>query len=148
MAGSIYDLNAPPTPVAAPDTGEKVVRSRKRETLSNTDLVRGKGKLADLVDRAFQTLDEAMTSADHATAIKAAQIVLDRAGFGPKQTVDLNTTTVDLSTLSREELAARALSVADRLRKVTGPNGTAPGIVDVTPKSNVIQMPQSPQTVN
>lgn len=79
-------------------------------------MTKGKRRLADMVDRAFQTLEDATVHADFPTAIKAAQIILDRAGFGPKSTVDVNTTTIDLSALSREELAARASKIVDMLR--------------------------------
>jgi hypothetical protein len=70
-----------------------------------------------MVERAFETLQGAMTAADYSTAIKAAQIILDRAGFGPKSTVDVNTAVIDLSNMSREELAARASAIAQTLRE-------------------------------
>ena len=111
---SVYDID---NPFPKPDQPEKVKRSKHREFLTSSELVAGKRKLADMVDRAFLALEEAMVSADHTTAVKAAQIILDRAGFGPKSTVDVNTTTLDLSSLSREELAARASGIADMLRQ-------------------------------
>jgi len=70
-----------------------------------------------MVERAFEALEEAMDSADHQTAVKAAQIILDRTGFGPKSTVDVNTTHLDLTEMTREQLAERASQLAKRLRE-------------------------------
>lgn len=112
---------------------EPIMRSKHRQHLSSFDLVRGKRTLGDLVERAFDTLDEAMISAEHATAIKAALGVLDRAGFGPKSTIDVNQTTVDLTQLTRAELAARALKVHEMLKERANLKQIA-GAIDVTPQ--------------
>ena len=60
------------------------------------------------------------------------QIVLDRSGFGPKSTMDVNTTTIDLSELTREQLAERAASIASILR-------AKKQAIDVTPLPTTIQ---------
>jgi len=123
---SIFDLDEPTPRIEEP---ERPKRSKHRESLSSFELSTGRRKLADMVDRAFQCLEEAMISADHPTAIKAAQIILDRAGFGPKSTVDANTTTLDLTALTREELAERASKVATLLRGQQK-------VIDITPTVN------------
>ncbi len=92
-------------------------RSKNRETLNTTEVREGRTRLSGLVDRAFNTLEDAMISADYNTAVKAAQIVLDRSGFGPKSTVDVNSTHIDLSEMTREQLADRAARLSAMLRK-------------------------------
>lgn len=112
---SIFDNG----PAAPPEKAIKIKRSKKREVeaLSPLDLAQGKRRLADMVEMAFNTLEEAATHADHNTAIKAAQIILDRAGFGPKSSLDVTNLNFDLSALSREELADRASQLAKKLRE-------------------------------
>lgn len=102
-----------PAPEAVPDDTDVAAekRSKKRDSLSSTDLRTGRMKLSGLVDLAFNTLESAMRGADWNTATKAAQIVLDRTGFGPKSTMDINTTHVDLSNLTKDQLADRALRI-------------------------------------
>jgi len=112
---SVFDLdpnNLPPRPKE--DLPMK--RSKHREHLSNSDYAAGKRTLMSMVESAFDCLENAVQHADYPTAIKAAQIILDRSGFGPKSTVDVNTTTLDLSALSRDELAERALRIASVIR--------------------------------
>lgn len=94
-----------------------IKRSKTREHLSSSDVVAGKRKLSDMVELAFSTLEDAARFADFPTAVKAAQIILDRAGFGPKSTVDINATTIDLTALTRDELAERALKIAAMVRQ-------------------------------
>jgi hypothetical protein len=106
-----------------PRPQETSKRSKTRETLSNYELTSGKRTLAEKVERAFMVLEEAMVYADYATAIKAAQIVLDRSGFGPRTTMDVNSVHIDLSNLTRAELAERAEKISGMLRKT----------IDVTP---------------
>jgi len=110
---NIFDIDAPSitSRVEAP-----VKRSKHRESLSASDVSKGKRRLADMVQLAFDTLEDATQNADYPTAIKAAQIILDRSGFGPRTTMDVNTTSVDLSSLTREELANRASAIAGVLR--------------------------------
>jgi hypothetical protein len=105
---SIYDFGNPPPPQVEP---EGKPRSKKRE-LTAMEVRTGKTTLLGMVDKAFETLQAAMTEADWPTAIKAAQVILDRTGFGPKTTVDVNSTHVDLSMLSREQLAERAMLIS------------------------------------
>lgn len=105
---------------------EKIKRSKKREALTPSEVAAGKVKLATMVDRAFETLEEAMRSADHGNAIKAAQILLDRAGFGPKTTVDVNATHTDLTQMTKEQLAERAAQLSQKLRGMT-PTPIVPG---------------------
>lgn len=124
-----FDDNIPPlqgasTPLEDPESKskKKSKRSKVREQLTPSELAEGKETLKGMVDVAFRALEEAVRYADHNISIKAAQIILDRAGFGPKTTVDVNTTTVDLSNLSKDELAERALKLSQRL-KATGTDG-------------------------
>lgn len=114
MAGNVFDIGGPSAPVEKKPEPKR--RSKHRETLTQQQLINGQVKLNDLVDLAFETLREAMVSSDFNNAIRAAQITLDRAGYGPKQTVDINQTTMDLSNLSKDELAARAQKLADTLK--------------------------------
>lgn len=110
---TIYDFPDQPAPVAKE---EPVKRSKHRQSISLSSIRAGQVKLQDMIDTAFQALQEAMIYADHSTAIKAAQIVLDRSGYGPKSTVDVNSVHLDLSELSRDELAERASALAKRIR--------------------------------
>lgn len=121
---SIYDFEDPPP--SNPKV-EPVRRSKHRESLNQAQVAQGKRTLIGMVNAAFNALQDAMETADHATAVKAAVAILDRAGFGPKSTVDVNTTHIDLSQLSREELADRAALVTMRLR------AKARDVIDVTP---------------
>lgn len=127
---SIYDFGG--LPQAPKPEPEPKKRSKKRESLSTTEVRQGKLRLAEVVERAFTTLEDAMENADFSTAVKAAQIILDRSGFGPKSTVDVNTTTMDLSSLSREELAERASKISKMLR---AQQDAARPVIDVTPTS-------------
>lgn len=111
---SIFDISNPPPKTDEPAPAK---RSKHKETLTSSELVAGRRKLSEMVERAFLALEEAMVHADHPTAVKAATAILDRAGFGPKSTVDVNTTTMDLSALTREELAERASRIAVMIRK-------------------------------
>lgn len=117
---SIYDFA--PAPPSTTEESEPSRRSKRRE-LSATDLRSGKRTLTQMVEIAFQALEEAMLTADHPTAVRAAQIVLDRAGFGPKTSLDLNVSNSDLSDLSSTELAQRAEAILASLRP-TGTTGT------------------------
>lgn len=113
---SIFDFDPPAPSKPDPESETPTKRSKHRETLSNADVNRAKKTLSEMVEQAFDTLREAMAAADHPTAVKAAQILLDRAGFGPKSNLDVTTFNYDLSSLSKDELADRALQIATRLR--------------------------------
>ena len=117
---SIFDFDETPSePLSStptPESSSSTKRSKNREFLSSFEVAKGKRSLASMVEAAFQTLQTAMTEADYPTAIKAAQIVLDRAGFGPKSSMDVTTTNIDLSALTLEELANRAQQMAEVVR--------------------------------
>lgn len=121
------------------DTAPQKKRSKSRnlEALTSTQLRQGRMKLADMIDLAFRTLEEAMDNADYNTATRAAVALLDRTGFGPKSTVDVNTTHVNLSEMTNEELAERALRLHTKLaaKKIGAGN---PPIIDVTPKAEAV----------
>jgi hypothetical protein len=114
---SIFDNDFKPDPeedLGTPSNG----RSNKRDlSLSKFDVSTGRKTLGQMVNIAFDTLQEAMEKADFNTAVKAAQILLDRAGFGPKTTVDINSTHTDLTDLTREQLAQRAAELSERLKE-------------------------------
>ena len=112
---SIFDDGPPPKVLEI----EEPSRNKRRNTdlsLTPADIAKGQRKLVEMVEDAFDTLQKATKQADWSTAIKAAQIILDRSGFGPKSTVDVNTTHLDLSALSREELAERAQRIVSKLK--------------------------------
>lgn len=134
----IYDFAGKP-PIEEREPVKK--RGKKRESLTANEVSERKTTLASKVDRAIETLETAMEEADFSTAIKAAQIILDRTGFGPKTTVDVNTTHRDLSSLSREELAERAQRLASRIR--SNGSGASPAIPEL-PDSG----PPTPVTIN
>lgn len=113
---SVYDELGPPAGPTTPIEESEKARSKKR--LTPTQIRAGQVKLHKLVDRAFETLDAAMDLADFPTAVKAAQIVLDRTGFGPKTTVDVNSTHVDLTALTTAQLAEFALHLSNRAKQV------------------------------
>lgn len=139
--GNIYEFPDDDLPPRSEPAPEPIMRSKHRQALSQFDLVRGKRSLSALVDRAFETLDEAMISAEHATAIKAALGVLDRAGFGPKSTLDVNQTTVDLTALSRIQLAERALKIHQMIKERED-RKTLPAsqsTIDVTPTKSTVE---------
>ena len=83
-----------------------------------------KMRLLAMVEPAFAVLIDAMQSQDEAIAVRAAKIVLDRAGFGPSSKVVVQDEREDYSNLSREELARRAEEIARELRD------DAPAVVD------------------
>jgi hypothetical protein len=95
---------------------------RGRLLLTAADLAEGKKVLAGMINGAMIRLHEIIEQGDDQTAIKAIQILLDRSGFGPKSSLDVTTTSVDLSSLSRAELADRASAIERRLR-ATGTDG-------------------------
>lgn len=107
---SIFD---PPEGSDLPSREPGVSSRNKKQPdyLTPSEYAAGKRTLFAKVQRAFETLEMAMMNADFSTAVKAAQIILDRSGYGPKSTVDVNTTSIDLTSLSEEELVARAKRV-------------------------------------
>jgi len=112
---SIFDMDPDGLPKREKEE-EKPRRSKHREKMTPSETASAKTRLAQMVEKAFDALEEAVQHADHGNSIKAAQILLDRAGFGPRSTVDVNATHTDLTTLSREELAERAAKITAKLR--------------------------------
>lgn len=124
---NIYDFETPHLPPDSKEEEEpKVKRSRNRESLSlsPSQIRSGQRKLYDMVETAFKTLEAAMKEADFNNAVKAALGILDRTGFGPKSTLDINT--FDLSELSKEELAERAERISAMLRSRVSPAPVSP----------------------
>lgn len=131
------DPLTPDTPASTPDPAPKPKRSKHREGLTPSEVSAGKSRMGVMVQKAFDALEEAIVQADHSTAIKAAQILLDRAGFGPKSTVDVNATHRNLSELTREELAERAAQLSAQLRTTPtaapSPTAAAPSAAATRP---------------
>src|SRR5262245_8186948 len=85
-------------------------------------------RLQALVDPAIDALLRVLDSGDPCphcgraddmnVVAKAAQIVLDRCGFGPKATLEVERPKEDLSLLSDDELAARAEALALKARRL------------------------------
>jgi len=116
--GSIFDDQPTPPPS---NTREPVKRGKnrdiERERLTASELNRGKRKLSESVELAFETLEKAMEFADYATAVKAATALLDRAGFSPRSNMEsIPTSSRDLSEMSREDLADYAHKIAMLLK--------------------------------
>lgn len=113
---SIFDSDPNDLPPREKDEDEPKKRGKGRTPLSPAEYAKGKRTLYEMVEVAFKTLLDAMQHGDYNVAAKAAQTVLDRTGFGPKSTVDINTVNVDLTSLSRDELASRAEQIAQQIR--------------------------------
>lgn len=101
----------------------------------NTPLARAaaKQRLLMMVEPAFEMLVKAMESDDIRSGVKAAEIILDRAGFGPKSTVMVEDNRDNLANLTREELAQRAASLAERARSQVPAPVIEEGETDSTP---------------
>jgi len=75
-------------------------------------------RLLALVEPALETLFEAMEQTDHwPSAVKAAEILMDRAGFGPRSTLVIEDDRKDLAPLTTDELLARTELIQTRLRE-------------------------------
>lgn len=122
---NLFDQIPIPPPLASLDKPKK--RARNREALSTGEIRAGQKKLMDMVEAAFTTLETAMEEADFGNAIKAAQIILDRTGFGPKSTVDVNSVHIDLTNLTNEQLSQRAAELATKFKQIHLPE------INVTP---------------
>lgn len=72
-------------------------------------------KLHQAVPKAIRALEQAMTNGEYGEMIRAAQVILDRAGYGPKSVVQIEEAPDDLSDLSKEELAERAARLVREL---------------------------------
>jgi hypothetical protein len=74
-----------------------------------------RGRMSQLVPQALRTLEYNMRCGDARVEVMAATAVLDRAGYGVQSKVTIDESRDDLSSLTREELAARAAAVARQL---------------------------------
>ncbi len=132
---SIYDIDGPVKPPTKEEKKEAKRSKSRPDELTSSEIRAGKMRLLEMVETSFKTLEDAMLLADFPTAVKAAQIILDRTGFGPKSTVDVNAVHTDLSELTREQLAERAATLAARIkeRQATDPltpeSPAAPGVM-------------------
>jgi hypothetical protein len=66
-----------------------------------------KMRLLCLVEPAFATLRRAMASNDLPTAVRAAVAILDRSGYGPKATLEVEKPEEDYSKLTDQDLLER-----------------------------------------
>lgn len=76
-----------------------------------------RARLAGMVPRALQALEDAMEHGEWQVVVRAAQIILDRAGFGANSTVTVEEKERDLTQLTEEELEARARKVYAALKE-------------------------------
>jgi hypothetical protein len=74
-------------------------------------------RLLYLVEPALRVLNKAMAGADQNLAVKAAQIILDRSGFHPHATLEIEEKPVDLSNLTTEQLKRRASRLINALEE-------------------------------
>lgn len=108
---SVFDV---PTsaPIPAPQVRDDRIDEYRRYT--KAEILR---LLHESIPTAIQALRDAMRDGDHQEAVRAAQIVLDRAGYGPKSTVVVEDLPDDLSNVPREQLAERAERIARALKQ-------------------------------
>lgn len=110
---NIFDFIPPPPPPPP----EEPTRSKKRlAPLNQSSAINAKATLESAVQIALTTIETAMLEADWPTAVKAALGILDRAGLGPRSTIEIDDLRRDLSLLSRDQLAARAEQLATQIR--------------------------------
>lgn len=132
---NIFDLNTPPTSGESLDGGRSVRTNKRLDKLTSLDVVSRKTKLVDLTDTALAALEDAMKNADHGNSVKAAQIVLDRTGFGPKSTVEVSSVHMDLSKMTTDDLMMRLEGIRKMLSD-HAPESKIPiptNVLDVTP---------------
>jgi hypothetical protein len=89
-------------------------------------------RLLYLVEPALRVLNKSMASSDENIRLKAAQILLDRAGFHPHATLEITESKEDLSQLSDAQLKARAARLLKAMDSGQG------GLVNDLPDSDVI----------
>jgi hypothetical protein len=75
----------------------------------------GSEKLKSLIEPALDCLEQAMLRADWPHAIKASLAILDRAGLSVVHKMEVLQKAEDFTSMSRDELAARAAKIAERL---------------------------------
>lgn len=72
-------------------------------------------RLIGMIDPAMTALLQAIRECDEwPTKVRAAIAVLDRAGFGPTQSLRVDEKTSDYATLTTEQLKDRALAIVKR----------------------------------
>lgn len=74
-----------------------------------------RARMDRLAPRAFRSLELDLTNGDGKIRVAAALGILDRCGFGPQSKITVDDNREDLSSLSREQLAARAAQIARQL---------------------------------
>lgn len=99
-----------PVPEGEPECIDDDYDDRPRSKAENLRL------LQRSVPLAIRALRQAMRQGDHAEAVKAALGILDRAGYGPKSTLQIEDLPEDLSSLSEKQLAERAERIAKALK--------------------------------
>lgn len=104
--GSLFDVLKPA------ETPEQSQPEPEIRPLSKQE---ARAKLQHAVPKAIFALESAMTNGDYPEMVRAATAILDRAGYGPKQTVQIEEAPEDLSTLSESELRARVQRIYDLL---------------------------------
>lgn len=78
-------------------------------------------RLLYLVEPALRVMNKAMASGDLNIAIKAAQIILDRAGFHPHATLEIAEQPVDYGAMSTTQLAQRAHKLLSAIESSSPP---------------------------
>ena len=72
-------------------------------------------RFQSLLEPSFEVLVRCLASPDERTSFKAAEFVFNRAGFGPKTTLEIEEKPEDLSNLSDDALQSRARKLLERL---------------------------------
>ena len=81
-----------------------------------------KTRLLYLVEPALRVINKCMNSGDLNVALKAAQIILDRAGFHPHATLEITEQPTDYSVMSARQLAARAEQLVSTINASSSPD--------------------------
>lgn len=102
-------------------------------------------RLLYLVEPALRVMNKCMASGDLNVALKAAQIVLDRAGFHPHATLEIEEKAVDYATMSNMQLRNRAQKLIDALDQMPADNASQvdPDMLEVEPILEIIDVPPS-----
>lgn len=80
-----------------------------------------KTRLLYMVEPALRVLNKCMISGDLNVALKAAQIILDRAGFHPHATLEIEEKPKDYSDVSTDDLIKRNLQLANIVKSSQEP---------------------------
>lgn len=81
------------------------------------DKTAAKKRLLSLIEPALDALEKALACGEWPTVVRAATVLLDRAGFGPHANIRVESDTIDLSELSDEQLVQRASVVFQRVKE-------------------------------